>query len=147
MIVPAFLIEATFLFANILFLSPKIIILGGNVMEKILIYEKPTCTTCRQTVKILTELGVDFERVNYYIKPFSKSKLKTLLSKMKMNPSELLRKNEKAYKELKVKENNFSEERILEFMLENPDLIQRPIVEIGSKAVLARPVEKIREFL
>lgn len=116
-------------------------------MERITIYEKPTCTTCRNTVKILTEKGIDFEKINYYIKPFSKNKLKALLKKMNMKPSELLRKNEEAYKELKVKENNYTEEQVLDFMVKNHDLIQRPIVEIGGKAILARPAEKINELI
>lgn len=75
-------------------------------MEKITVYEKPTCTTCRKTVKMLTEMGIDFEKVNYYIKPFSKNKMKSLLKKMNMKPSELLRKNEAAYRELKISKNN-----------------------------------------
>lgn len=116
-------------------------------MSKITVYEKPTCTTCRNTIKILAEKGIDFEKVNYYIKPFSKNKLKTLLKKMNMSPSELLRKNEAAYKELKIKENNYSEEQILDLMVKNHDLVQRPIVEIGEKAILARPAEKINELL
>ncbi len=69
-------------------------------MQKITVYEKPTCTTCRNVSKILIENGVDFDKVNYYIKPFSKAKLKTLLKKMDLTPVELLRKNETAYKEL-----------------------------------------------
>ena len=116
-------------------------------VKKITIYEKPTCTTCRNTVKILSDKGIDFEKVNYYIKPFTRNKLKTLLKKMGMKPSELLRKNEEAFKNLKIKENNYSEMQILEFMTANPDLVQRPIVEIGEKAILARPAEKINELL
>lgn len=112
-------------------------------MEKITVYEKPTCTTCRKTVKALSEKGVEFDRINYYIKPFTKNKLKTLLKKMNMKPSELLRKNEKAYKDLDFKNNSYSETQILEMMVENHDLVQRPIVEKGEKAVLARPVENI----
>lgn len=115
-------------------------------MEKITVYEKPTCSTCRSTAKILTEKGIDFEKVNYYIKPFSKNKLKTLLKKMNMKPGELLRKNEEAYKELNFKEENYSEDEILKLMVKNPDLVQRPIVEIGGKAILARPAEKINEL-
>lgn len=115
-------------------------------MKKITVYEKPTCSTCRNTVKILNEKGIDFEKVNYYIKPFSKSKLKSLLKKMNMKPGELLRKNEEAYKELNFKEKNYTEEEILELMVKNPDLVQRPIVEIGEKAILARPAEKINEL-
>lgn len=115
-------------------------------MSGITVYEKPTCTTCRKVVKALTENRVDFNKVNYYIDPFSKSKLKSLLKKMKMKPSELLRKNEQAYKDLKIKERNYSEEQILDLMIMNPGLVQRPIVEKGEKAILARPPERIAEL-
>ena len=115
-------------------------------MTKITVYEKPTCTTCRKVAKALTENGVDFEKVNYYIEPFTKTQLKTLLGKMKMQPSELLRKNEKAYKELAFKNKNYTEAQILTMMINNPDLVQRPIIEKGKKAILARPPERINEL-
>ena len=115
-------------------------------MEKITVYEKPTCTTCRKTVKMLNEMGVDFEKVNYYVDPFTKTQLRKLLKKMGIKPSELLRKNDKAYKELNFRNNNYTEEQILNFMIEDHNLIQRPIVEMGDKAVLGRPVEKIKEL-
>ncbi len=99
-------------------------------MQKVTVYEKPTC---RKTNKLLTEKGIDFEKVNYYIKPFSKNKLKTLLKKMDMKPSELLRKNEQAFKELDVRNNNYTETQMLDLMVENHDLVQRPIVEKGNK--------------
>lgn len=115
-------------------------------MEKIVVYEKPTCTTCRKTVKLLNENGYEFDRINYYIKPFTKNKLKTLLKKMNMKPSELLRKNDKDYKELDIKNKQYTETELLELMVTNHNLIQRPIVEKGDKAVLARPIEKINEL-
>ncbi|MBU1097827.1 MAG: arsenate reductase [Ignavibacteriae bacterium HGW-Ignavibacteriae-2] len=115
-------------------------------MEKITVYEKPTCTTCRKTIKLLQEKGYSFDRINYYIKPFSKNKLNTLLKKMNMKPSELLRKNEEAFKQLDIKNKKYSENQILEFMISDHNLIQRPIVEKGEKAILGRPVEKILEL-
>lgn len=115
-------------------------------MKQLTVYEKPTCTTCRKVSKILMDKGIDFEKVNYYIEPFSKSKLKSLLKKMGMKPSELLRRNEKVYIELDIKNKNYSEEEILNLMIQNPDLVQRPILELGDKAVLARPVENINSL-
>ncbi len=115
-------------------------------MSKIKVYEKPTCTTCRKVAKLLMENGVDFDKVNYYIEPFAKTKLQSLLKKMKMKPSEILRKNEKVYKELKFKEKNYTEKQILDLMVKHPDLVQRPIVEKGAKAILARPPEKTLEL-
>lgn len=108
-----------------------------DFMSKITVYEKPTCTTCRKVAKLLIENGVDFEKVNYYIEPFTKTKLQSLLKKMEMKPSELLRKNEKTYKDLKIKEKNYSEEQILDLMIKYPDLVQRPIMEKRGKAILA----------
>jgi arsenate reductase len=115
-------------------------------MKKIKVYEKPTCTTCRNVSKLLVENGVDFEKVNYYIEPFSRSQLQSLLKKMKIKPSELLRKKEEIYKKLKIKEKNYSEDQILELLIKHPDLVQRPIIEMGNKAVLARPPEKLNEL-
>jgi arsenate reductase len=115
-------------------------------MQKLTVYEKPTCTTCRKVAKLLIENGVDFEKVNYYIEPFSKMKLKSLLKKMGMKPSELLRKNEAVYKKLRIKEKNYSEEQILELMIKYPDLVQRPIIEKGERVILARPPERINDL-
>ena len=115
-------------------------------MPKITVYEKPTCTTCRSVAKILINNGVDFDKVNYYIKPFSKAKLKLLLKKMNLTPAELLRKNESVYKVLKFKNKNFNDDQLIDLMIANPDLVQRPIVEMDDKAILARPAEKIKEL-
>ncbi len=115
-------------------------------MKKIVVYEKPTCTTCRKTSKYFAEKGIEVEKINYYIRPFTKNKLRTLLKKMKIEPSELLRKNEKAYKDLDIKNKNYKESEILDLLVNNHDLIQRPIVEFGEKAILARPIEKLDEI-
>ncbi len=115
-------------------------------MDKLKVYEKTTCTTCRKLAQLLIESGVEFERVNYYIKPFTKNKLKALLKKMGMKPHELLRKNEAAYKKLNIKVNNLSEDEVLDLMIRNHDLVQRPIVEKGDKAVLARPAENVKKL-
>ncbi len=116
-------------------------------MAKITIYQKPTCTTCREVYGILKGSGVDFDSVNYYVDPVSKPKLKELLKKMKMSARELLRTKEEIYRSLKLSEKQLSEDELVELMAKHPDLIQRPIVEKGGKAILARPAEKIKEIL
>ena len=98
-------------------------------------------------MKILEEAGVDFESVNYYIDPIPKSKIKELLKKMGLTARELLRTKEPVYKKLKLAEKNLSEDEIIDLMASYPDLLQRPIVEKGAKAVLARPPERVREIL
>ena len=116
-------------------------------MEKITIYHKPTCSKSRQGLKYLQEKGVEFEVVKYYDTPLSKNKLKTLLKKMNMKPVELLRKKEKAYKELDFKNKNYTNYQIIEFMIKEPSLMERPIIEKGNKTVVARPTERIDEVV
>lgn len=116
-------------------------------MSKITVYQKPTCTTCREVYAALKESGVDFDAVDYYLDPIPKSKLKELLKKMGLSASELLRAKEPIYKELKIAEKRLSDDQIIDLMVKHPDLIQRPIVEKGAKAILARPAERLKEIL
>jgi len=116
-------------------------------MADIKIYHKPTCSKSRAGLKYLEEKGVEFDVIKYYDTPFTKNKLKTLLKKMDMKASELLRTREKAYKELDFKNKNYTQAEIIEFMIANPSLIERPIIEKGDKAVVARPTEKIDNII
>jgi arsenate reductase len=97
--------------------------------------------------KLLRESGVDFEKVNYYNQPLTKKKLTELIRKMKIKPRDLLRSSESIYRELGLGKGEFSDDQIISLMVEHPDLIQRPIVERGSRAVLGRPVENVKELL
>jgi arsenate reductase len=97
--------------------------------------------------KLLRESGVDFEKVNYYVAPLTKAKLTELIRKMGITPRELLRTNEPIYRELGLGKGEFSDEEIIALMVKHPDLIQRPIVEKGNRAVLGRPVENVRQLL
>ena len=114
---------------------------------KFVLYEKPTCTKCRQANKLLKETGVDYERINYYETPISASKLKDLLKKMSLGPRDIMRTTEKVYRELGIAKGDFRDKELIDLMIEHPDLIQRPIVEKGGKAVLGRPTENINEIL
>jgi arsenate reductase len=96
---------------------------------------------------MLKESGVDFDTVNYYVDPIPKPKLLDLLKKMRFTPRQLLRTKETIYKTLKLGERDLSDEEIVELMVKHPDLIQRPIVEKGSRAILARPAERLKDIL
>ncbi len=97
--------------------------------------------------KLLRESGITYDKVNYYIEPLSKKKLTELLRKMNMKPRDLLRKSEPVYKELGLAEDKFSDSELIALMIEHPDLIQRPIVERGDRAVLGRPTENVKSLL
>jgi arsenate reductase len=114
---------------------------------KITIYQKPTCSTCRQVHNALRDSGVDFDAVDYYTDPIPKAKLKELLRKMGIPARELLRTKEARYKELRLGERDLTEDEIVGLMVEHPDLIQRPIVEKGARAILARPADRLRDIL
>jgi arsenate reductase len=85
--------------------------------------------------------------VNYYIEPISEAKLKELVKKMGIKASELFRSKEEVYKELKLGEKDVSDDEAIRLMVKHPDLLQRPIVEKGTKAILARPAERLKEIL
>lgn len=115
--------------------------------EKITVYQKPTCSKCRETVKLLKERGVEFEAVNYYERPVTTEELRGLLEKLGVSPRDILRKDEPVARSLGINRREVSDDELIQLMVENPDLIQRPIVVRGNRAVLARPVANIEELL
>jgi arsenate reductase len=115
--------------------------------EKITVYQKPTCSKCRVTVGILKDRGVEFDAINYYETPVTTEELRGLIEKLGITPRELLRKDEQVYRDLKLGERDLSDDELISAMVENPDLIQRPIVVRGDRAVLGRPPETIEQLL
>jgi len=93
----------------------------------------------------LTEKGIEFESVDYTKESLSRSELKRLLQSAGLKPQEALRKNNAAYKQY-VADKNLSAEQLIRVMAEHPELVQRPIVTRGSKAVLARPADKLSDL-
>jgi arsenate reductase len=115
--------------------------------DDIKVYQKPTCSKCRETLSLLRQEGVSFEAINYYERPLAAAELRRLLDKLGIPPRELLRNGEKIYRELKIAERDLTDDQLIELMAEHPDLIQRPIVVRGEKAVLGRPPENVKELL
>ena len=116
-------------------------------MPELTVYEKPTCTTCRKLAALLTERGIDFERVNYHVEPLPEEKLRELVAKAGVPARELLRRKEPVYKELGLGERDVPDDEVIALMAEHPQLLERPVVERGERAVLARPPERVLEIL
>lgn len=116
-------------------------------MADITIYHKPTCTTCRQAVQLLKDSGQSYTAINYYEHSFTKAQLKALLKKAGLSPRDVLRTKEEIYQELGLGKKQLSDDELIEVMVEHPDLIQRPIVEKGDRAILARPADSIKTLL
>jgi len=115
--------------------------------DQIKIYQKPTCSKCREAIGILRERGVDFEAINYYETPLSAEQLRELIEQMGIPARDLLRKGEQVYRDLQLGRSELSDDELIELMVKHPDLIQRPIVVRGNKAVLARPAANLDELL
>ena len=97
--------------------------------------------------KLLRESGVDFTKVNYYLEPLSEKKLRELIKKMGIEPRELLRTSESIYRGLELAKKDLTDDEIISLMVKHLDLMQRPIVERGDRAVLGRPTENVKALL
>lgn len=97
--------------------------------------------------KLLRESGTPFEKVNYYQAPLTEKKLADLIRKMKIKPRDLLRTSEPIYKDLGLRTVELTDGQIISLMIKHPDLIQRPIVERGNRAILGRPTENVKALL
>jgi len=116
-------------------------------MEKITIWHNPRCSKSRDSFKLLEEKGIEAEVIKYLEEVPTKEELQNMLKMLGMDSAqELMRTKEAIYKELNLKEEN-SEEALLEAMIANPKLIERPIVVKGNRAVIGRPIEKVVELL
>ncbi|WP_422859764.1 arsenate reductase (glutaredoxin) [Flagellimonas sp. S174] len=110
------------------------------------IYHNPRCRKSREGLVFLQESGLDFEEVRYLDNPINKEELTAIIKKLGFNPIDLVRKSESIWKE-KFKGKSLTDDEIVNAMVQHPKLIERPIIIKNDKAVVARPVEKIREIL
>jgi arsenate reductase len=110
----------------------------------ITVYEKRTCTTCRKLAELLTGQGIDFERVEYQVEGLDERQIRALLAKAGIRASAALRMREEGAAELAAAGD---EDAIVAAMVARPELLQRPFVVNGDRAVLARPVERVLEIL
>jgi arsenate reductase len=116
-------------------------------MDRITVYEKRTCATCRNLFELLTERGVDFDRVDYHVEPLPADRIRELLAKADMRPRDALRTKEPLVAEMDLLREDLPDDELIELMAEHPALLQRPIVERGDRAVLARPIERALELV
>lgn len=107
------------------------------------IYHNPRCSKSRQALEILQTANVEIEIIRYLDQPLGEQQLKSLLTKLSMTAEELVRSGEDDFKQLKRASGTLSENQIMQAMLNNPKLIERPIVVKGGSAVLGRPPENI----
>lgn len=115
-------------------------------IEMITIYHNTRCRKSREGLEILKSSEREYQVREYLKDPLTEKEIEALLSKMEMAPIELVRKDEKLWKE-EFRNRDLSDSELIRVMHENPKLIQRPIVETESTAVLGRPPSKISDLL
>ena len=110
------------------------------------IYHNNRCRKSREGLNILEESGKDFEVIKYLEDVPTKSELSEIIDLLGISPIELVRKNEALWKD-NFKGKSLSDDQIIEAMVKNPKLIERPIVTSGNKAVIGRPSAIIKDII
>lgn len=116
-------------------------------MAELTIYEKPTCTTCRRLAELLRERGVDYDAVDYHVEGLTEDEVRELVRRTGEPAAALLRTREPVYAELGLAGREVPDDEAIALMARHPQLLQRPVVVRGERAVLARPVERVLELL
>jgi len=116
-------------------------------MSDVVIYHNPRCGKSRQTLDLIRGLGVRPQVVEYLDTPPSAAQLKGFLKALGMTPRDLMRKKEPEYQALGLDDPALSDDALIGAMVENPRIIERPIVTKGAKVALGRPPENVLEIL
>ena len=111
------------------------------------IFHNPRCSKSRQALKILQDNNCDIEIINYLEIELDVSLIMDVLQKLSLKPRDILRTSEQDYKDNNLKEDDLSDDDLIEYMIKYPKLIERPIVIKGNKAVLGRPPENVFELI
>ncbi|MCG2611475.1 arsenate reductase (glutaredoxin) [Flavobacterium sp. SM15] len=112
----------------------------------ITIYHNPKCSKSREGVCFLEEKGIEFETFKYLDEKITKRELTSIIKKLKIKPIELVRTKEPLWKE-QFANKELTDDEIINIMLKNHVLIERPIIINGRKAVIGRPIERILEII
>ncbi len=111
------------------------------------IYHNPRCSKSRETLELIRNRGIEPTVVEYLKTPPSAGELKAMLGRLGLKPRDLMRRKEPVYKELGLDAPHLSDAALIEAMVRNPVLIERPIVVRGDKAALGRPPEAVLQIL
>ena len=111
------------------------------------ILHNPRCSKSRQTLAILSENGIDVDIIEYLKDTLSEKTLRQIINILGIKPRELLRKGEVVYKENNLRREDLTDDDLIQFMLDNPILIERPIVYDDKRAVIGRPPDNVLKLI
>jgi len=116
-------------------------------MRPITVYHNPSCSKSRGALELLRERGIDCEVIEYLHHPLDRRTLARILSLLPGPPADLVRKD-KRFKELGLREEDYqTNEQVIALLLDHPELMERPVVIRDTRAVIARPSERVGEIL
>jgi len=138
--------SVSFLTSITLLLTDIQILQGTTLMSQVTIYHNPRCSKSRQTLELLQKNNIEPEIVEYLKTPPNAAELQDILAKLNLSAEQLMRKKETVYKELGLAGIN-DEDELITAMINNPKLIERPIVISGDKAAIGRPPEAVLDIL
>ncbi len=113
----------------------------------ITIYHNPRCSKSRQALQLLRDNGIEPEIIDYLKNPPTASELRDILVRLEVKAIALTRTGETIFDKMNIKPENLSNDELVNFMAEHPEVIQRPIVIRGQRAVVGRPPEKVLELV
>lgn len=111
------------------------------------ILHNPRCSKSRQTLAILSDNGIDVDIIEYLKDVPSEKTLRQIINILGIKPRELLRKGEVVYKENNLRREDLTDDDLIQFMLDNPILIERPIVYDDKRAVIGRPPDNVLKLI
>jgi arsenate reductase (glutaredoxin) len=116
-------------------------------VERVLVYHNPSCSKSRGALEILADRGVDHDVVEYLTAPPDRASLERIVDSVDVPPAELVRRDRR-FEELGLSASDYTKrDAVIELLLEHPELMQRPVIFRGERAVIARPSEKVLELL
>jgi arsenate reductase len=116
-------------------------------MAELMVYEKRTCTTCKNLFALLEERGIDFDRIDFHVEPLREREIRELVRKTGRPARALFRASEPVYEQHHLADREPDDDEAIALMAAHPELMQRPVVVRGDRAVLARPIERVLELL
>ena len=111
------------------------------------IYHNPRCSKSRQTLELLNEKKIDTEIIEYLNAPPNKAEIEKILAGLNMEPRQLMRKGQDEYKALGLDDESLTRDDLITAMIENPILIERPIVITDKGIAIGRPIDNVKKIL
>lgn len=120
---------------------------SSAMADRATIYHNPRCSKSRAALEYLSSRDIDLTTIEYLKTPPDKKTLIEILNELQIKPRELMRRGDKTYKELNLADDSLTDEQLIDAMVANPALIERPIVRFNGEAAIGRPLDNIIDLL